>query len=167
MVGQNPADFGIKLCRLELKGQATNSDLRKRSCSAAPLEGCGSALGPAHDFAATLLRTNNRSCHSSLELDSVPLNPIGASVCDGDGCPLPSHAPCPHKNATGDHSRTQTRMEPYSEPCRLPPRTAFLGRPNGRTAAVLELYQRWRVSSACYVQPGSSGFVHSVRSDSS
>ncbi len=56
---------------LELKRQASNSDLRERSCSAAPLEGCGSASGPAHDFAVTLLRTNNRSCHSSLELDSV------------------------------------------------------------------------------------------------
>jgi hypothetical protein len=41
----------------ELKRQATNSDLRERSCSAAPLEGCGSALGPARDFAANLLRT--------------------------------------------------------------------------------------------------------------
>src|SRR5580698_11559168 len=29
----------------------------------------------------------------------------------------------------GDHSRTQTRKEPDAEPCRLPPRTAFVGRP--------------------------------------
>jgi hypothetical protein len=83
-LAKNPADFGINniagvicisvlLYRLELKGQATNSDLLERSCSAAPLDGCGSALGPARDFAATLLRTNNRSCHSSLELDSVLL----------------------------------------------------------------------------------------------
>jgi len=65
------AGFWPTTDRLELKRQATNSDLRERSCSAAPLEGCGSASGPAHDFAVTLLRTNNRSCHSSLELDSV------------------------------------------------------------------------------------------------
>ncbi|MCU1315398.1 MAG: hypothetical protein JWN63_720 [Candidatus Acidoferrum typicum] len=64
-------DFWPTTDRLELKRQGTNSDLRERSCSAAPLEGCGSALGSAHDFAATLLRTNNRSCHSSLEFDSV------------------------------------------------------------------------------------------------
>jgi hypothetical protein len=33
--------------------------------------GTTSSASLAHDFAATLLRTNNRSCHSSLELDSV------------------------------------------------------------------------------------------------
>src|SRR5260370_40116970 len=36
----------------------------------APLAGYG-ASGPAGDFAPPLLRTNNRSCHSFLELDSL------------------------------------------------------------------------------------------------
>jgi tRNA(fMet)-specific endonuclease VapC len=41
--------------------------------AAAPLAGHG-ASGPAGDFAPPLLRTNNRSCHSFLELDSVFLD---------------------------------------------------------------------------------------------
>src|SRR2546429_5371240 len=41
--------------------------------AAAPLAGYG-ASRPAGDFAPPLLRTNNRSCHSFLELDSVFLD---------------------------------------------------------------------------------------------
>jgi hypothetical protein len=33
--------------------------------------GTTSSASLAHDFAATLLRTNNSTCYSSLELDSV------------------------------------------------------------------------------------------------